>query len=80
MARAAGYGVPCPSCGSCLSKVHNSRPLSGYIWRQRVCSNCKQSWHTFESNFQPGHAEDRVQTVRKFLLKMLATLDEVENG
>ena len=45
----ADYGrIACPNCGSTQSKVYDSRPHEGRVWRKRKCIKCDVRYVTQE--------------------------------
>ncbi len=39
--------MDCPNCSG-KSKVSNSRPSRGGVWRRRICKQCQTIWSTHE--------------------------------
>jgi transcriptional regulator NrdR family protein len=52
----------CPLCGS-DSKVLNSRPLHGNVWRRRECVKCLHRWNTYEVTELAFRHVERVQAI-----------------
>lgn len=53
-------GIPCPECGSLESRVYNSRPRDGTMWRRRECANGHRFTTTEAVTFVRGPAIDIV--------------------
>lgn len=41
-------GIPCPSCGSRLNRVVETRSIANEIRRRRACEVCRHRWWTEE--------------------------------
>lgn len=39
----------CPNCNSQKSRVIESRPIEGVVWRRRICQSCHHLYLTTES-------------------------------
>lgn len=52
----------CPLC-SADSKVFNSRPIEGAVWRRRECLKCRHRWTTYEITERRIKRVERVEAI-----------------
>jgi len=60
-----GYGIQCPKCGREDSRVIDTRPRDGAIYRRRVCS-CGHRFSSAELQFENSTLR-KIDKVRKLL-------------
>lgn len=54
--------VNCPLC-SADSKVFNTRPHDGAVWRRRECLKCRHRWSTYEITELAFKRVERVEAI-----------------
>lgn len=69
-------GVPCPSCGSTMTVVKDTRPHDRTIRRKRECAKCGTRFNTHEMTEADIPSRDAIRSLRAMALRIVAHADE----